>query len=51
LKLKKALILSKASLHNGPRYIREFEILKDDFKIYALGISQPNNNFVEYIDF
>lgn len=51
MKLKKALILSKASLHNGPRYIREFEILKDDFKIYALGISQPNNNFVEYIDF
>lgn len=51
MKLKKALILSKASLHNGPRYIREFDMLKYEYDLYAIGITPPNNSYVHYIDF
>lgn len=48
---KKAIILSLSQLHNGPRYIREFEMLKNDFEIYAIGITHPSQLYIKYIDY
>lgn len=49
--LKKILILTERSLHNGPRIIREIEALKKDFQLFATGRTAPNDKQVQFTSY
>ena len=46
--MKRILILTSRSLHNGPRIIREIEALKNDFEIVAVGKTSTPFEVVEF---
>ncbi|MBS9525693.1 glycosyltransferase [Litoribacter alkaliphilus] len=46
---KKILIVSNSPLHNGPRYIREIDCLKDTFELVAIGSTKPHDSTVKFI--
>lgn len=48
---KKVLIFSSSPLHNGPRYIREIEALKEKYTVIAVGLTPPHDNSIFYFPF
>lgn len=48
---KRILILTSRPLHNGPRMIREFDILKNEYVITALGYSAPLDKEIKFIQY
>lgn len=45
----KVLIVTANPLHNGPRLIREIDLLKSLFEVVAVGSTPPHDNTIEYI--
>jgi hypothetical protein len=43
---KHILIFSKRTLHNAPRVIREIEVLKNHFNVFAIGETHPTDGTV-----
>ncbi len=49
--MKKILIITERTLHNAPRVIREIDALINDFKIYTVGITPPNQKIEKHFPF
>lgn len=47
----KVLIITSNPLNNGPRLIREIDVLKKDFTITAVGSTPPHDGSIEYIPY
>jgi hypothetical protein len=48
--MKRILIINSDPFHNGPRMIREIDILKNDFEIIAFGRSRPHDKSLKFIN-
>jgi glycosyltransferase involved in cell wall biosynthesis len=48
---KRVLIVTPNSLHNGPRLIREIDVLKHDYIITAVGSTPPHDPDIRYIPY
>lgn len=45
---KNILIFSKRLLHNSPRIIREIDALKNNYNVYTIGESKPDDDSLSY---
>ncbi|HEY9361825.1 MAG TPA: glycosyltransferase family 4 protein [Chitinophagaceae bacterium] len=47
--MKKILVITDKPINNGPRFIREIEALKHEYKIIAFAKTPPPFDFIEYV--